>query len=350
VDAVSSVFGIEFAVPAGLATVLLLALAARRVRGTRVASSAGSVVAATPRIEALADVEEKPMTHQAMVGTGTRGRARLGLALAIAVCASSYACGDEANESAEAAAGAGCPPGVICGDVTSSGAGAAGSAGTGAGAGSSGTGNGTGTATGGCVEAWECSPWETNGTNDDGYRTCVDKNACGTEMTKPVVAATLPPLDIELYKCEIEPIWDRSCSMMGCHGTDARGLRVYSRGRYRAANDLQGQPIMITESCGPKPAFPITDCIGSIECACFIMPHTPTEWRRNYDASRGLALGADGQLLGDMEQSALLQEPMEGGSRPHAGYKLFGAADAEHATIVSWLQGGTFGATCDTTN
>src|SRR5690242_14383508 len=68
----------------------------------------------------------------------------------------------------------GCPNG-ICGPGTGSTSGNPTASSSNSGSGTGGTGGGSS-----CVEAWACTPWQTDGTNDNGTRVCTDKNACGT--------------------------------------------------------------------------------------------------------------------------------------------------------------------------
>jgi hypothetical protein len=201
----------------------------------------------------------------------------------------------------------------------------------------------------GCVESWLCSPWSTDGVSDDGVRTCVDQNACGTTVDKPVQSATLPALDYNYYQCNVEPIMDWGCSMLGCHGTEqGRGLRIYARGRLRIA----GETLAGSAGCfqGGQ-TFASETCTGSIECHCFIEPHLDAEWRANYDAARGFALRADGTVIqpGAEEESELLAQPLIGGGFAHAGIHMFQRGDARYNTIRDWLAGATL-ATCATTN
>lgn len=264
----------------------------------------------------------------------------VGLAGSIALVA--VACDDGTATSSST----GCPAQTICGEggaTSSTGTGMANTTGS-MSTTSSGMATGSSTGSGPCMENWECGPWTTNGTDDNGTRVCVDLNGCGTMTNKPITAATLPQLDLNYYKCKVEPILDKGCAMMGCHGSDSRGLRTYSRGRYRLAGD------MVTAACGGAPQTKdLKDCIGSIECACYIAPHTTNEWRRNFDAARGLLLDTAGQPLGDSDQSELIQQPMEGTGKAHAGYKLFKSSDPEHATLKAWLDKQTL-ASCNTTN
>jgi hypothetical protein len=259
---------------------------------------------------------------------------------AVAAFGAAAACGDG---SGDASGGSDPCPDGICGTGT----------GTGTGTGSgTGTGTGTGTGSTGC-EAWICSPWDTEGNGNQATRTCVDQNACGSEDFKPAETADLPALDENFYRCNIEPILDKTCAHLGCHGVEpdlangdpGRGLRTYHRGRLRATGyTLQGE-----QGCLNQPDQPSESCIGSIECACWTKPHLPVEWQRNFDAARGFGLGPDGSPLADMADSELLTQPLKGGGLAHAGIKVWQTADADYGSIKSWLEGATLGS-CNTTN
>lgn len=263
----------------------------------------------------------------------------LGALLAVASC-----------DSGESATTDPCPQG-ICGSGGDTGGGAAGPGGSTSssqgGAGAS-TGQGASTGTSGCVEAWTCTPWETNGTDDNGTRTCTDANNCGTTNNKPPESATLPALDLDYYKCKVEPILDRGCAHMGCHGTEqGRALRVYARGRLRVSGETWVEPGCL--SAGTQ--FPSEKCIGSIECGCFTLPHSAKEWQRNYDAARGFGLDASGQPIaaGMEDSSELIAQPITGG-KAHAGVHLFKSGDADHVTLQQWLSGAKLGMACVTDN
>src|SRR5262249_23131153 len=116
-----------------------------------------------------------------------------------------------------------CPDG-ICGSGSGSGSAATGSSSSG----------------GGCAEAWTCSPWQQQ--SDGNFtRTCVDGDQCGTTAGKrPEGRVMLPELDLDYYKCKVEPIFDRSCAMLGCHGTETgRAFKIYARGRLRHKETVQ---------------------------------------------------------------------------------------------------------------
>lgn len=207
---------------------------------------------------------------------------------------------------------------------------------------SSGTGMGGGSSSSGsCQEAWECTPWETSGT-DEATRVCTDKNACGTTNGKPVETATLPALDLNFYKCNVEPILDHKCSQLGCHGTETgRPLRIYARGRLR----LKGAQLSEPQYCqGQVSASDI--CDGSVTCGCRAK-HTDEEWQKNYDSARSFGLDASGQPIaaGMEDTSELIAQPVVGG-KAHAGIHLFKNGDAEYQALVQWLSGATL-PTCD---
>lgn len=242
-----------------------------------------------------------------------------------------------------------CPSG-ICGSGGSAGT-SAGNAGTSQGgdAGNAGNAGNAGAAgSSGCVEAWLCTPWETTGSDDNGTRTCTDQNKCGTTSNKPKESATLPALDLDFYKCNVEPIFDRGCALLGCHGTElGRALRTYARGRLRHTGETWIEPGCL------KPGTPFQSdvCIGSIECGCFTLPHSDIEWRKNYDAARGFGLDPQGAPIpaGMEDKSELIAQPITGG-KAHAGVHLFKSGDADHKTLKDWLSGKKLGMTCTTDN
>ena len=208
------------------------------------------------------------------------------------------------------------------------------------GATTSGTGGGS-SSSGSCQEAWECTPWETNGSND-ATRVCTDKNACGTTNGKPIESATLPALDLNFYKCNVEPIMDHKCSQLGCHGTEiGRPLRIYSRGRLR----IKGVQYSDPQYCQGQ-AISSDLCDGSVTCGCRVA-HTDEEWQKNYDSARSFGLDTNGQPIpaGMEDTSELIAQPVVGG-KAHAGIHLFKSGDADHQTLVQWLSGATL-ASCD---
>jgi hypothetical protein len=218
-----------------------------------------------------------------------------------------------------------CPRGVCAGG----GSGGAGGGGTGGGGGGS------------CVESWVCTQWTSNGSGMY-IRTCTDTNNCGTTANKPSQGPIpLPALDVNFYRCNVEPILDRGCSMMGCHGTAAtdnsRAFRVFARGRRR--NEETAQPMCLE-------TMPVNlDVAGSGTTMCHgWTAHTTAEWQKNYDSARALMVG-----LTDPDQSDLLAQPVVGG-KAHTGVHIFASkTDPDYVTIRSWLTGATL-ASCDPMN
>lgn len=214
----------------------------------------------------------------------------------------------------------------------------------------SGTGNDTntggtgGTSTGSttsstCGEGWVCTPWDTGGNGDTATRVCT--NPCGSTAQKPVESVTLPVLDVNYFKCNVEPILDKKCSMIGCHGTETgRALRVYARGRLRDANSTITSTFCAGSSQGSA-------CYGANSCPCN-GAHTAVEWQRNYDSARGFGLDDTGKAVTDGSESDLIKQAVVGG-KAHAGIHLFKTGDPDYTAIVNWINGATL-PSCNTGN
>jgi hypothetical protein len=244
------------------------------------------------------------------------------------------ACGQPAQEKQPA-----CPSG-ICGTATTGSGGSSNNGPTGSGTGS---GSGTGGATSGssssgvvCTEAWSCTPW-LQGSDGMYTRTCTDANGCNTTLSKPPEGpVALPELDFDYYKCKVEPILDRGCAFMGCHGTETgRAFKIYARGRLRHKE-------MVNAVCpgGPQMLDLQANGSGTIMCLGWTV-HTSTEWQSNYDIARSFMLG-----VVNPDDSDLLAEPVIGGKQ-HAGVHLFAKNDPDYTTIKSWLGGAKLGSTCN---
>ena len=204
----------------------------------------------------------------------------------------------------------------------------------------SGSGAGPTTTTGGagCAESWSCTPWN-KGTDGMFTRACTDAAACGTTAQKPGEGpVALPDLDLDYYKCNVEPILDGSCAMLACHGADqGRALKIYARGRLR-----HKETVAQVSSCpvGPQMLDLSTEATGTVMCVGW-SPHTAAEWQENYDTARSFMVG-----LTDPEQSDLLAQPVYGG-KAHAGVHFFAKGDADYETIKSWLGGAKLGMACN---
>jgi uncharacterized protein (TIGR03382 family) len=191
-----------------------------------------------------------------------------------------------------------------------------------------------------CKENWVCTSWEAPNGSDQATRSCVDANNKGTTECKPATTATLPALDFDYYKCRVQPIFQRGCGQLACHGTEVeRSFRIYSRGRWR-----NNEMVANRGSCLEPSGFQYnlqTDGSGTVMCAGWY-PHTATEFKKNFDSSRSFMLDVT-----NPDDSLLLREPAKGGL-PHAQVKLFSSTDADYQTIKSWLGGAKLGTTCNT--
>ena len=191
-----------------------------------------------------------------------------------------------------------------------------------------------------CAENWICTSWEAPLGSDQATRSCVDANNAGSTECKPETSAKLPALDLDYFKCRVQPIFQRGCGQLACHGTDTgRQFRVYSRGRWR-----NNEMVANRGSCAEPAGFQYNlqkDGSGTVMCAGWY-PHTATEFKKNFDSARGFML--DGSSA---DNSLLLREPAKGGL-PHAQVKLFSSSDADYQTIKSWLGGAKLGSTCNT--
>ncbi|MBL8910817.1 MAG: hypothetical protein JNM17_08965 [Archangium sp.] len=211
------------------------------------------------------------------------------------------------------------------------------------GGGSAGGGGSTGGGTGGggaCTPDWTCSAWEPSGTNQ-ATRTCLDSNACGVNTGKPSEGPTaLPALDLNFYKCRVQPVVDLTCAMIGCHGKEAdRAYRAYARGRLRADEPVCGG--ICNQNCGVMVSA--RDVSSANHHCSGRNPLTMLEWSRNFDRARASAVGA--ATPADAE---FLTQPLAGSSFAHAGVKVFSDTnDPRYQTLLQWLSGATL-ATCVT--
>lgn len=203
---------------------------------------------------------------------------------------------------------------------------------------------GSGNPDGGCTESWTCSYWQpTDG--GTAVRTCADLNGCGTTTSRPNQGPiALPALDLNFYKCNVQPVLARSCAMVGCHGTLSpdRPLRVFARGRQRNNEIVPYTPS--TYGCGTGSTVNINLAIeasGTASCPAKVKL-TGTEWALNFDNQRAFALG-----ISSPDSSELLAQPTRGTAFTHAGIKPWTVSSAEYQMVRSWLNGQTL-ATCNT--
>ena len=223
-----------------------------------------------------------------------------------------------------------CPQGICI----ASGAGADGGGASSSSGGASSSSGGPGT----CNAAWTCTAWQKNAQGQY-TRTCTDANGCGTASGKPSEGPIdLPDLDMDFYKCSVEPIFDRGCAMLGCHGTEiGRPFKIYARARLRHQEMVPGAP-----TC-PNPGTMrdlSKEGTGTAMCLGW-SKHTAAEWQQNYDNARSFMVG-----LTNPDDSDLLAQPRYGG-KAHTGVHLFAKTDADYQTISAWLGGKKLGTACD---
>ncbi len=191
-----------------------------------------------------------------------------------------------------------------------------------------------------CSESWSCTSWEAPLGANMATRTCIDKNSRGTAECKPATGpVALPALDMEMFKCDIQPILQRDCSMMGCHGTETgRPFRNYARGRMRNDETVNRVPSCIPATGQVNLAMAAS---GTIMCEGWL-PHTQAEWKKNFDSARSFMLGVT-----DPADSLMLRMPTAGGL-PHIDIKLFTSSNPKYTKIKNWLGGAQRGSTCNT--
>jgi hypothetical protein len=207
------------------------------------------------------------------------------------------------------------------GDTGGSGGASGGSGGASGGSGGSKAGSGgSGGATGGSGGSGGSTGGSSSGTG----------GSCSGDECGP-----LAELDLEFYKCNVEPIFDRGCSMQACHGDLERPFRMFARGRLR--ND---EPYMF-DGCLRNGTTNLNEMgTGTVMCEGS-EPHTETEWQLNFESARSF-------MRQDMspDDSELLSQPTVGGL-PHVGVHPFVKDDESYTMVRRWLSGETLGTTCD---
>lgn len=129
-------------------------------------------------------------------------------------------------------------------------------------------------------------------------------SCAGCEVGAPATLQT--GLDIGFYECQVQPIVDRSCAFVACHGDPARPFFVYSMSKTRVAGDaLLGERLTDKELCA------------------------------NFHRARALATV-------DPDQSQLITKPLtlEGiTSQYHEGNYLFAPDGPEVRCLAAWMHG-----------
>jgi hypothetical protein len=148
--------------------------------------------------------------------------------------------------------------------------------------------------------------------------------------------AGLADLDYEFYRCNVEPILDRSCSMLACHGKLSQPFHVFARGRLR--NDEMVPQVNTCLSPG-QPVNLNAEGTGTVMCVGW-SAHTTAEWQSNFKSARSL------MTIGMApDESLLLRKPS--GAVTHGGPVILKNGGADYAMIRRWLGGEKYAGTCD---
>lgn len=144
--------------------------------------------------------------------------------------------------------------------------------------------------------------------------------ACQPDFNVPVAP---PPLDRAYFRCHVQSVLTRSCSMFACHGADgtsgtnSRYFRVYARSRLRAAGIAE-----------------------AMRNSTF----TAAEYEANFIAAGDLV------DVGTPDNSLLLLKPLEqnAGGFFHRGADLYGQGnvfttqdDPDFVLLRAWANGAT---------
>lgn len=136
-------------------------------------------------------------------------------------------------------------------------------------------------------------------------------------QSNPIVAVDL---DEHFFRCRVQPVLERSCATLECHGSEQRPLRVFARNRLR----LDADPVQLN------------------------LPMRDDELQANFDSAASFA----GTPASD---SFLVRKPLDedAGGYLHRGRELhrsgdvFGETDNDdYQTLLAWVVGDTENPTC----
>jgi hypothetical protein len=159
---------------------------------------------------------------------------------------------------------------------------------------------------------------------------------CQGEACGPIAV-----LDMDFYQCNVEPIFDRSCAMLGCHGSEARPFRLFARGRLRHDEDLTTAMNPAAQGCIRSGTVNLAEMgTGTVMCEGWTR-HTATEWQLNFESASSFK-----RVEMDPDDSELLSQATEGGL-PHVNVHPFQKDDASYTLIHRWLSGEKLGRACN---
>ena len=122
-----------------------------------------------------------------------------------------------------------------------------------------------------------------------------------------------PDLDADYFRCRVQPVLETRCSMLECHGTEERPLRIFARNRLR----LDADPVQLN------------------------LPMTQTELDANFDS----AFTFTSEPPAD---SFLAAKPLDekAGGYYHDGRELYlmddvfvDTEDEDYKTLIAWMEG-----------
>jgi hypothetical protein len=165
--------------------------------------------------------------------------------------------------------------------------------------------------------------------------------SAGSAVCEGEACGPVADLDMDFYQCNVEPIFDRSCAMLGCHGSEERPFRIYARGRLRNDQDLTTAQNPAANGCLRNSTVNLAENgTGTIMCEGWTR-HTALEWQKNFESSRAFM-----RENMNPEDSELLMQAKVGG-RPHVGVHPFREGDASYTMILRWLSGERLGSVCN---
>jgi hypothetical protein len=148
-------------------------------------------------------------------------------------------------------------------------------------------------------------------------------------------------LDMDFYQCNVEPIFDRSCAMLGCHGSEARPFRLFARGRLRHDEDLTTAMNPAAAGCIRSGTVNLAEKgTGTVMCEGWTR-HTATEWQLNFESASSFMRV---EMVPD--ESELLSQATEGGL-PHVNVHPFQKNDESYTLVRRWLSGEKLGRACN---
>lgn len=169
---------------------------------------------------------------------------------------------------------------------------------------------------------------------------------CGPDPCRGGSSAGGSSLDVDYFDTCVQPILDRGCSSLACHGSrDASrtSFHIYALGRDRidSAADAPARELLAQlAACGGDPSVrtPPQQCLADVSCECGGRGLTPLERSHNFESSRSVGFDASGR-------AELLDRPSYGDT-DHGNWFFWSPGDPDHETIRLWLSGAGLAPAC----